>query len=200
MTIIHSTSLPSNTQSPPPPPSIEPDSEPNLILVIIVSVVVATVIILILVIAILVTFMCVKNKQQKQPTLSTKVAVNDTNPNSIGSRNPMTMSYGYDECVELKRNFSYGVVSPKQLRNIATSPNPSYPSISSQDMSSPCDPTETSYETIQDNSQEYYYYSSMLVQWDIPCMRIECSPSLLMLYSLLYRYSAGSLADSHKYY
>ena len=123
MTIIHSTSLPSNTQSPPPPLSIEPDSEPNLIIVIIVSVVVATGIILILVVAILVTFMCVKNKQQKQPTLSTKVAVNDTNLKSTSvSRNPMKMSCDYDESVELKFNSSYGVVSPKQLKNVATSP------------------------------------------------------------------------------
>ena len=135
-------------------------------IVIIVSAVVATVIILILVIAILVTyFMCVKNKQQKQPTLSTKVAVCDTNLKSTsGSRNPMMMSCDYDECVELKHNFSYGVVSPKQLRNATTSLNPSYevPSIMiSQDGIPPDDPIETLYETIQDNSQECY--SSTLV-------------------------------------
>ena len=158
MTIIHSTSLPSNTQSPLPQLSTEPDSEPNLIIVIIVSVVIATVIILILIVAILVTyFMCVKNKQQKQPTLSTKVAVNDTNLKSTsGSRNSMTMSCDYDECVELKCNLSYGVVSPKPLKNVATSPNPSYLSTISQDGIPPHDPIETSYETIQENSQECY--------------------------------------------
>ena len=161
MTIIHSTSLPSNTQSSPPPPSIEPDSEPNLIIVI-VSVVVATVIILILVVAILVTFMCVKNKQQRQPTLSAEVAVCDTNLKSTSvSRNPITMSCDYDESVELKFNSPYGVVSPKPLKNVATSPNSSYLSTISQDGIPLHDPIETSYETIQDNSQECY--SSMLV-------------------------------------
>ena len=165
VTIIHSTSLRSNTQSPPPQLSTEPDSEPNLIIVIIVSAVVATVIILILVIAILVTyFMCVKNKQQKQPTLSTKVAFCDTNLKSTSvTRNPMMMSCDYDESVELKCNSSYGVVSPKPLKNVATSPNSSYLGTISQDGIPLHDPIETSYETIQDNSQECY--SSMLVYY-----------------------------------
>ena len=163
VTIIHSTSLPFNTQSPPPQLSTEPDSEPNLIIVIIVSVVVATVIILILVVAILVTyFMCVKNKQQRQPTRSTKVAVCDMNLKSTSvTRNPMTMSCDFDENVELKCNSSYGVVSPKPLKNVATCPYPSYLSTISQDGIPLHDPIETSYETIQDNSQECY--SSMLV-------------------------------------
>ena len=139
MTIIHSTSLPSNTQSPPPPLSIEPDSQPNLKIVTIVSAVVATGIILILVIAILVTFMCVKNKQQRQPTLR---AVCDTNVKSTSvSRNPMKMSCDYDESVELKFNSSHGVVSPKPLKNVATSPHSYLITIS-----------QTSYGTMQDNS------------------------------------------------
>ena len=137
MTIIHSTSLPSNTQSPPPPLSIEPDSQPNLKIVTIVSVVVATGIILILVIAILVTFMCVKNK--RQPTLR---AVCDANLKSTSvSRNPMKMSCDYDESVELKFNSSHGVVSPKPLKNVATSPHSYLITIS-----------QTSYGTMQDNS------------------------------------------------
>ena len=74
----------------------------------------------------------------------------------------MTMSSDYDECVELKCNPSYAVVSPKPLKNVATSPNPSYkvPNIS-QDGIAPHDPIETLYKMIQDNPQECY--SSMLV-------------------------------------
>lgn len=120
--------FPSTTQSTVPP------SDSNTIIIILSIAIGIIVLVFMIVIAVIVAIiMCIKVRQQKmsaqqQPNSASSPAVATRHPDSkklTEARNAagLTMSHHYEECVDMERNFSYGVFA---ARDIKTALNPSY--------------------------------------------------------------------------
>lgn len=107
-------------------------SSGNNLLIIIISLSVGGVIfILITIIVIILVIVVIKAKRQKTPNEATPTEpardiANGHTYADINREDIFGASYSYDVCVEIKRNFSYGVIAPHQLNSISLKSNVAY--------------------------------------------------------------------------
>ena len=103
--------------------------------------------------------MCYKVKQQKKKDAQIQQTTNTSSvaavPNSPDTKTPraakdLTMSHNYEECVKMENNFSYGVISP---RDLMLAVNPSY-NINGRSVGG--DASRDSYTSISSSHYEEY--------------------------------------------